>query len=381
VSRRVRRADRHRRCPRCGFEAHYPKASVKEANRWFRRHSCQKREDAMVRSVQYAQRLELIDRTPKPCLHKLADHQHGTNAAYVLDGCRCEPCRVARMEQDRWRNRQKAYGRYAKYVDAEPVRAHLAELRDYGIGLKRVSEVSGVSNGSLTKIWYGLYAGTGRGHEDRRGEGVLVREPSHRVLRTTAERIYAVEPIPANLGTRQPDHERTPTARLHLQALVALGWSQSKLAQRLGILPTNLGPVIGTSTAGGPNRREGLRVLSRSTVDAIEALYDELSMTLPPATNQRERISVSRAKRYAAQHGWLPPLALEDTDTPDEGTDVDLIAIERRLAGDKSVPLNHDERVEVVRRTRAKGWSLRDIERIAGIAKAERYITETEQAS
>ena len=111
---------------------------------------------------------------------------------------------------------------------------------------------------------------------------------------------------------RQPDHERTPLARLHLRALVALGWSQSKLARRLGMLPTNLGPVIGTSTAGGPNRREGLRVLSRETVDRVEALFTELCMTRPPETNQRERAAATRARKYANQHGWLPPLALPD---------------------------------------------------------------------
>lgn len=336
----------------------------------------------MVRAAMREAREALIDRTPKPCLHKVANHQHGTRACYALDRCRCEPCSKANAEAEGWRTRQKAYGRYHKYVPAEHVRAHLRELGEYGIGLKRVAKLSGVSTGSLSKIMFGVYVATGTGG-GRNGPGVRKREPSRRVLRSTAERIYAVEPVPANLGPRQADHERTPVARLHLRALVALGWSQSKLAVRLEILPTNLGPVIGTSEAGGPRARAGLRVLSRSTVDKIEALYAELSMTLPPETNQRERIAASRARAYAAERGWLPPLAIEDVEDVelDEGY-LDEAAIERRLAGDRNVRLRSGETAEVVRRALARGMNTGQIERHLGI-KPERYVrlSDTEAAS
>lgn len=298
----VRRATRRHRCSRCGLEAVYENAGAVEARYWFSKHSCRKREEAMLRARLAADREALIDRTPQPCLHKQANHQHGTRACYVLDRCRCLPCAKANSEAETWRERQKAYGRYHKYVNAEHVRAHLAELADYGIGLKQVAKLSGVSTGSLSKIVFGVYRNTGTGG-GRNGPGAKVREPSRRVLRSTAEKIYAVEPIPANLGAGQADHERTPLARLHLRALVALGWSQSKLATRLGLLPSNLGPVIGTSGRGP-------RVLTRSTVDAIEALFAELCMTLPPETNQRDRIAAARARNYAKAHGWEPPLAL-----------------------------------------------------------------------
>ena len=49
-------------------------------------------------------------------------------------------------------------------------------------------------------------------------------------------------------------------------------------------------------------------------------------MTLPPETNQRQRISASRSRRYAREHGWVPPLALEDethVETEDLGPDLD----------------------------------------------------------
>jgi transcriptional regulator with XRE-family HTH domain len=375
-----RRATRRHRCARCGLEAVYEDATAVEARRWFGRHSCQKREQAMLRAALHADRMALVDRTPKPCLHKQANHQHGTRACYVLDRCRCEPCSKANSDAETYRERQKAYGRYHKYVNAEHVRAHLAELAEYGIGLKQVAKLTGVGTGTLSKIVFGVYADTGTGG-GRNGPGDRVREPSRRVLRSTAEKIYDVEPIPANLGAGQKDHERTPLARTHLRALVALGWSQSKLATRLGMLPTNLGPVIGTSTSGGPRRAEGLRTLSRGTVDKIEALFDELCMTPPPETNQRERIAASRARRYAADRGWLPPLALDDlpdgdfVDVPCPGEDVDEVAIQRRMSGDRSVRLSKAERAELARRWEAAGRSLSEMERVTGI-HSHRYRQE-----
>lgn len=342
----------------------------------------------MLREVMAAIREEAIDRTPKPCLHKIANHQHGQRATYVLDACRCIPCSQANAKAENERERMKAYGRYQKYVDAYPVRLHLAELKEYGIGLKQVGRLSGVSNGSLTKIWYGLYGPSEGPHKGCKGNGDLLRGPARRVLRTTAERIYVIEAIPANLSVGAPDHERTPMARRHLQALVALGWSQSKLAERLGMLPTNLGPVIGTSTAGGPNRREGLRILSRGTVDQIEALFEELSMTLPPRDSHRDKIAYTRARNYAQQRGWVPPLALDDLtdgvdvhDIPHTQADVDEVAVQRALSGDRTVRLTKADRAEIARRWIAGGRSAISLQKQLGI-KADRYTaTEQEEAS
>lgn len=372
----ARRDTRRHRCARCGLVQVYDNASAVEARHWFSKHSCAKRERAMLRSALHADRLALVDREPKPCCHKEADHQHGTRSCYVLDRCRCEPCSKANSEAERGRERLKAYGRYHKYVNAEHVRAHLADLGDYGIGLKQVAKLSGVSTGTLSKLMFGVYANTGTGG-GRNGSGLRVREPSRRVLRSTAEKVYAIEPIPANLGAGQKDHARTPLARLHLRALVALGWSQAKLAQRIGVLPTNLGPVIGTSTQGGPRRAEGLRTLSRGTVDKVEALFAELCMTLPPETNQRERISASRARRYAKDRGWLPPLALGDLAADDEleTADVDEVAIQRRMGGDRRVALSQVERIELVRRWIDSGRPMAELERVTGI-NSHRYAKE-----
>lgn len=349
MSTPVKRGVYLRRCARCFWEGTYDTAG--KADYAKRRHSCRKREDALLRAAMREVREALIDRTPKPCLHKVAAHQHGTRACYVLDACRCLPCSKANSEAETQRERQKAYGRYHKYVPAEHVRKHLRELMAYGIGLKQVTRLTGINGGQMNKIMYG-------------SSSRLDGSPSVRVTRATAERIYAVEPIPANLAPGAKDPHRTAQARQHLRALVALGWSLSELGRRLGI-----------NYAGNAcSLISGDRVLTKSYVEKAEALYAELSMTLPPETNQRERISATRARNHAKARGWLPPLALEDVDDVDLGDDyIDEAAIERRLAGDRTVRLHKGESAEAVRRALARGMNTGQIQRHLGI-KAERHV-------
>ncbi|MGH4000388.1 MAG: hypothetical protein ACRDTJ_23335, partial [Pseudonocardiaceae bacterium] len=187
----IRRATRRHRCARCGFEQTYENAGANEARYWFSKHSCLKHEMASLRAFLAAEREAAIDRTPKPCLHKIANHQHGERATYVLDKCRCIPCSKANTEAENWRHRQKAYGRYTKYVNAMPVREHIQALRDAGMGLKTIAKRAGIGTGTMSKIVYGVYApGTG----GRNGKGDLIRPPARRVLRETAEKLYALDP-------------------------------------------------------------------------------------------------------------------------------------------------------------------------------------------
>lgn len=371
----VRRATRSYRCARCGLEAVYENAGAAEARGWFSRHSCRKHEEAMLRAALHEERMAAVDRTPKPCLHKRANHQHGTRACYVLDRCRCEPCSKANSQAESERVRLKAYGRYHKYVDAYPVRLHLAELAAYGIGLKQVAKLSGVSTGTLSKLVFGVYDSTGSGG-GRGGTGGLVRAPSRRVLRRTAERIYAVEPIPPNLGAGQVDPERTPLARTHLRALVALGWSMSELGRRLGMRHgANAVTLI----------EDDDRLIQRGTVDRIEELYAELSMTLPPQADRFQRTAASRARNLARGRGWLPPLALDDLDeggpvSTDEH-DIDEVAIARRMSGEKSVELNTAEKALLVERWKATGRPSNELERVTGINPYRYFVTEETEAS
>jgi transcriptional regulator with XRE-family HTH domain len=278
-------------CADCGWTGQGSKTEGL-ADWALRRHSCDRQRELAARQVRKATRYDYVDRTPKPCLHKEADHQHGTYACYTLDACRCAPCCQAVHEYEQNRVRQHAYGRWNGLVDAEPAKAHVRALTAAGMGLKRISEVSGVPHGSLWKLMYGK----------RRADGTMIA--SRRVRPSTADRLLAVKLELADGAKVDP----TGAVR-RLRALVALGWSQSKITARLGMPLGSLNQLV-------LGKRGQILV---STDKAVRALYDEWSMTLPPAQEWRDKIAANRSRNYAKARGWLPPLAWDDEalDNPD----------------------------------------------------------------
>lgn len=216
--------------------------------------------------------------------------EHGTHARYVVDRCRCAPCKAANTTYENHRARMIAYGRWQPYVDAEPIRRHVRGLMSYGIGWQRIARLSGVPNGSLSKL---LYGGPGS------------RPPSKGVRSETALKLLAIEPSPDLLGaTVSVDSTGT---RRRLQALVAAGWSQSKLAGRLGMLQTNFSRMVAAPAVYADTARK------------VAALYDELWDQQPPEDGHRDKVAASRARNMAASRGWPPPLAWDD-DTIDDPT-------------------------------------------------------------
>lgn len=356
MSTRVRRGEYRRSCA-CGWSGSYD--TRRKADYAKRRHSCERWTAKLERSARHQARMAAVDRTPKPCLHKEAEHVHGTHACYVLDACRCRPCSKANRVYESNRVRQHAYGRWDNYVSATAARARVLHLMSQGMGLKRIVAVSDISQGVLWKLVYGKTKADG------------TRTPSKRIRKDTEARILAVTLDLAD-GAKA---DGTGTTR-RLQALVALGWSQSKLGQRLGVDPTNMGPLA-----------HGERGVLVATAKAVRDLYDELSMQLPPTESHRDKIAASRARNYARRHGWLPPLAWDDeliddpTHTPllergpgiTHDDDLDDAAIWRRMHGDRTVRLSKADAAELVRRWAASGRSLADCERVTGI-KADRWF-------
>lgn len=244
-----------------------------------------------------------VDRTPKPCHHKVANHVHGTRACYVLDRCRCLPCTKANADAENERERLKLYGRYDKYVEAEPVRQHVRSLMAQGMGWKRVAAAAGLSPSTVWKTVYG---------DRTRFDG-----PTKRVTRKTAEAILAVQ-LDLAAGARVPSHG----TRRRLQALVALGWSQHKLARRLGWNDGNFGVML--------HHRGAVTV---ATADKVKSLYDELSMTPPVPANSYDAAGIQRAKNRATYLMWLPPLAWDDDDIDDPfATPAHVEATDRRIS-------------------------------------------------
>jgi transcriptional regulator with XRE-family HTH domain len=210
-------------------------------------------------------------------------------ARYKLDNCRCYQCAAAVSAYEMARYRAIAYGTWQPFVDATPAREHILRLSECGIGSRRLAELSGVSRSLLTAIVHGKPG----------------REPSRKVRPATAERILRVEPTLCNLAAK------TVVASIgthrRVQALMARGWSQAKIGERLGVAPGNFVALMKSAH------------VTAATAVKMQAVYSEMWDQDPPESTQRERISVSRSRNYAQARGWLPPAAWDDDliDLPD----------------------------------------------------------------
>jgi hypothetical protein len=168
---------------------------------------------------------------------------------------------------------------------------------------------------------------------------------------------------------------------LRIQALVTLGHSFARIGAALDM----------TDKAAWSMAHKPKAYACATTVAKIDALYDAWSMQLPPETTMPERKAAKYARTVAAKHGWLPPLALDDDRLDDptyqptaprvtKPTDVDEVAIARRMHGDKTVRITPAERLELVRRWVATGRALNEMERITGV-HSTRYRNQLEEAS
>lgn len=243
------------------------------------------------------------------------DHKHeAAGTCYVIHKCRCTPCRTENARREQWRTRQKAYGRYDNgLVDAQPVREHVQALQAAGLGYIRIARLAGVQPRAVAALLYGRQEGSS---SPRKGE------PVKRMKRETAVAILAVEATLDVLGEKANVPARPYMRRLH--ALVAVGYSISHLARRLDMEPANLHRRMRIFETA---HRPGKVLMHAGTARAVVALYEELSNVHPPETEWRERISASRARRYARERGWPVPMDWEAVDN-----DFERIASVRRSA-------------------------------------------------
>lgn len=334
-------------CPDCGWVGKTTTAGLAEFS--LRKHRCSREQSRRAMAARVAAR-KAADGPKRRCRHKVAHHVHGTRPAYVLDRCRCRSCRDANSIIGAETARAQAYGTWAPYIDADPVRAHIAQLRAGGIGLKRIAAMSGVAHGTLWKLVYGK----------PRADGRCI--PSKRCRPGTAARIMALTARIEDLGPRRPV-DATGTRR-RMQALVAIGWSISRLGEQLAI--TNIHATIKHD-----------QVYARTAI-AVRDLYARLWDTPPPETTHRERYAASRSRNYAKAHGWLRPIWWDD-DTIEDPTflpsvevgrgsprGVDEVAVMRRAGGDRSIRLTRPERWHMIRLLHADGMNDQQIMRRTG---------------
>lgn len=280
------------------------------------------------------------------CQHPRAQHLHGTRAAYVKDRCRCGPCTAANTAASNTRHCDRAYGRWAPFVDAAPVRAHIRRLRAAGIGTDRIAALTGISPGHVRALVYPTRTG-----------GL----PTQQVRPATARRLLALTTDRSNRAARSLV-PATGTRR-RLQALMATGLTLPQLADGLHRTPSNLRRTMTTG-----------QVTAHTAAD-VARLYERLWDTSPPHASDAERIAVQAHRDAARRRGWLPPLAWDDIDTdtdpepgdsgdgPDSrvGADVDDVAVERVVSGDCRITLTVAEELEAVRQLSERGRSIREI--------------------
>lgn len=202
----------------------------------------------------------------------MADIRHGVRSTYVAGGCRCEPCCAANTRYAKWR---ELHG--TVLVDSAPAQTHIAALRAAGVGRREIARRAGVARTVVNRL-----------------AGVDRSKPAARVRPETLAAILAVTPQD-KAGAAVVDAVGT---RRRLQALIALGWTQTELAQRTGLLLSTVNALVHARWAN----------VQHATHLRVCRVFDDLSGTPGPST---------RARLMAARRGWAPPLAWDD-DTIDD---------------------------------------------------------------
>lgn len=201
--------------------------------------------------------------------------QHGKRSTYVK-GCHCADCRAANARYAKLAKFRSDTGR-SVLVDARPVRNHLQKLREAGVGKRTIAARSGVSQTVVDRLL-----------------GINSDRPAARVRPETAKRLLSVRVEDVAAGTRV---SIVGTQR-RLQALIALGWTQTEIAQRVGWTVANLNTLVhGRSPQ-----------VNRGTHERVQSVYEELSMLPGPSDN---------ARRLALRYGWCTPLAWDDDSIDD----------------------------------------------------------------
>jgi DNA-binding NarL/FixJ family response regulator len=200
-------------------------------------------------------------------------------------------------------------------------------------GLDRIADAAQVSHSAVQDAYYGPRGAVNR-HD---------APPRQFVNASVARRILSVTPEQIVTAFVDP----TGTVR-RLQALVAIGYSQTEIAERLGVHTGNLSPLI-----HGKRPRVSVR-----TYASTRALFVEL--WAHPVTGH----AGDRPRAIAASRKWVGPLAWDDIDDPAEIAKlggaksklIDDVAVELAMNGEP-IQLNLAERREAVTRLYRRRWS------------------------
>lgn len=214
-------------------------------------------------------------------------------------------------------------------VDTAPVRAHIDQLRGWGLPYSAIARAAGVSPTAVN----GIHNSDGGRCLSAMAAGIL----------SVGYRPHPEQALCLAVGARR---------RVH--ALCALGWPMESTAETLGSTKSALRTAIrGT-------------LISYSTWAAIAALYQQRPMTPGPS---------DKSRRMARRYGWDSPMAWDGIDHPDHLPTrgvrdlkfVDRVAVQRALSGDRTIRLSEAERRAVAAQAIALAWTRSDLAARLGV--------------
>lgn len=194
-------------------------------------------------------------------------YQHGTNAKYVFEKCRCEECKRANAFRVKRLKLEKLKGGPNTRVDAEPVRKHVKRLQKQGMGWKRIAEEAGISKSIVMSLLY--------------GRGERATGPSKVIAKKNADALLAVRLKLTDRQKMVPVKE----AWLMISDIMALGYSEYWIAQQLGLTGNSL-------------QLHGKTCITVATHKRIESLWHRTA-TPRVAKAHHEKVAVTRAKQRA----------------------------------------------------------------------------------
>jgi len=172
------------------------------------------------------------------------------------------------------------------WMDAQPVRDHVNLLGANGIGQRQLSALSGVSRWSFRYLMYGTSDG-------RYSESNKISADSYRRIMSVSlslDHVHALGMVDATITRRK------------LEALVAMGWSQKYLAERLGVARGNSWKMFRLTKISGYRARQ------------VRDLFNELWDKRPAKKDGY----YFRELRYAERRGYVTALAWNDIEDLDE---------------------------------------------------------------
>ena len=180
--------------------------------------------------------------------------------------------------------RRASRHRKGPLVDAEPARRHVRHLMAAGVSIARIADAAGISTATVSGMLY--TRGPDRGRCEQ-----LRADNARRILGVRAEDIVTGS-VDAT-GTRR-----------RLQALMAIGWPQLRLAPHFGLHPHYVTELLRQPRVYG------------TTAVAVAAAYDRLWNQDP----RQHGVDVGPYKKTVNQaraNAWPPPAAWDDEEIDD----------------------------------------------------------------